>query len=160
MSLLALMAISLVANSAAQKRAAIPIEPLTSQVYEATGDRAAIARRGTKCMAQMLKPGVRTAPTILTSDPESGVVVANNSLQYAEKLLIPLVYDARSKVSLEARDGRFRLTHTEIEVLTPHGGWAPAKVWSDKLETDALRTSLVKISADLADCIKKPDEQW
>src|SRR5690348_11105898 len=75
-------------------RASLP--SLTSQVYQADGDHAAITRRANRCAAQLLRSGLQTIPTIISSDPENGSVIARHifKIPIGGKGLFATAFDA------------------------------------------------------------------
>jgi hypothetical protein len=148
-----LLAVVLATSAAA--REAVLLEPLTSQVYEAAGTAEQLAHRGETCMAQTLKPGLVNAPLIVSADYAGGTVVARNSFDYVDRGFIRTDEEGRSRVTFEAKDGRFRISHTAIEQFAPGlGGWVAAKVWADAPLKSDLRARLVEISDMLAGCVR------
>lgn len=121
-----------------------------SEVIEAHGSPAEIAARGEACMAQYLGSGVQGGELIVSRDPAAGVVVSRNSVSYRDGLL---EWQMRSRLTLEAREGRFRLTHTGIERFNDQGGgWsAVGKWWGSGWQK--AETALKDVSAAVADCI-------
>lgn len=131
------------------------LERVESPVYETTGDVAALAGRAATCAAQILKPGMSTAPTVLATDLEGGVVVANNYFEFVGNLY---VLKARSKVRFEARPGRFRITHTDIEVF--NSNWRRVQTPKEG-KRDAMREQLQALSDELAACVRaNPTAEW
>ncbi len=125
-----------------------PLERFESEVFDAAGEPPALARKAQTCMAQILKPGLTDAPTILNADIEGGVVVANNAFTYGSMLPTR----ARSTVTFEARSGRFRLVHSSIEHFLT-GRWHP--VYTHKFGgSEAVKAQLQVISAKVATCIR------
>ena len=124
-----------------------------SDVIEATGTAAEIASRGQACMSQILAGGTVSADIILSSDTERGVIVARNAQEYSEGFMGLLVWQMRSRMTLEAREGRFRVTHSQIERFNDQaGGWGPIGKWNtsgwQRAEAE-LRSTL----ATIANCI-------
>lgn len=140
----------------------VTIDPVISPTYEAAGTQREIGRRGATCLARTVKPGVTTAPTIISTDVESGSTVANNVFEYVDKFLIPTVEQGRSTVTFEAKDGRFRLVHTSIENFVTGQGWTPYKAWSKKVDKSPVRARLLEISDAVAACVKASgrDPNW
>jgi len=135
------------------------IDPVTSQVYETPGDVKSITSRGATCMARVLKPGVTTAATILSTDLEGGRVVARHAYETPGILGQPM--PSRAIVTFEAKEGRFRIVFTDMEEIpSPNLGWQPVR--GRKGPTDAPRTiSLLLDTAWLvAKCVKAPVEDW
>jgi len=72
------------------------LERLESPVYETEGDHQSITKRAIICINQTIKPGFTATPTILSSDLESGTIVANNQFVYAFGFGNMMVYTART----------------------------------------------------------------
>jgi hypothetical protein len=110
---LASLAIVVTAHGAEQPRPA-PIE-----VYEAANlDHQAITKRALVCIPKFANSGLTTADTIVSSDVEAGYIQARNVWTgYAGGTY-------RSTVTLEAKDGRFRISHSDLGVMFPRSGWA------------------------------------
>jgi len=99
---------------------------VTSQVYQAPGTPREIAARAQTCIAQNLRSGAVNAPQIVSSDPDNGVIVAQNALRFGS---LP-EWQIRSRFTFEARDGRFRISQTGIEMFNDMGGgWGPIGKW-------------------------------
>jgi hypothetical protein len=100
---------------------------LTSQVYQTQGSAKEIAMRAQTCMAQMLRPGSVNAQQSVSSDLDNGVIVAQNAVSFGS---FP-EWQARSRFTFEAREGRFRITQTGIEMFNDMGGgWQPIGKWT------------------------------
>lgn len=100
---------------------------LTSQIYQAQGTPKEIATRAQTCMAQSLRPGSVNAQQFVSSEPDNGVIVAQSAVSFGS---FP-VWEARSRFTFEARDGRFRITQTGIEMFNDMGGgWQPIGKWA------------------------------
>jgi hypothetical protein len=99
---------------------------LTSQVYQTAGTPKEIATRAQTCIAQNLRSGTVSAPQIVSSDLDNGVIVAQNALRFGS---LP-EWQIRSRFTFEARDGRFRINQTGIEMFNDMaGGWGPIGKW-------------------------------
>lgn len=154
---LSLLVVAMIAGPAFADTA-IPIGDVTSDVFQTSGDQAAIARRGETCMARVLKPGVITAATIISADYDGGRIVGRNAFGYVEKGWVGVIdQQGRSVVTFEAKPGRFRISHTDIEIWFQIGNgpgeWRGAKAWSKKVDTDPERLALIDITARLAACV-------
>lgn len=133
------------------------MEKLESPVYEAPGDARALTRQAGICIAQTLKAGVTTAPVILNTDLEGGVIVARNVFDYSEFVLFsPLVSPARTTVTFEARPGRFRITHSDIRVFNQE--WRPIRSTKPG-KRDEMSEQLSAISEQIASCVKRAAQQ-
>lgn len=131
------------------------LERIESPVFETNGDRATIARRAIICAAQTLRPGMTNASTIIASDADAGVVVARDDIGLGSD-------EARSTVTIETKDGRFKITHMTIEMhLASVGsfvspGWT--KVAGPSLHccnTDKIVGALNGVTQSLVGCIEK-----
>ena len=99
---------------------------LTSAVYQAQGTPRDIAARAQNCIAQNLRSGTVNAPQIVSSDLDHGVVVAQNALRFGS---LP-EWQIRSRLTFEAREGRFRISQSGIEMFNDMaGGWGPIGKW-------------------------------
>ncbi|MGV3720614.1 MAG: hypothetical protein ACO1SX_06855, partial [Actinomycetota bacterium] len=75
---------------------------------------------------------------------------SRSAVEYRDGML---EWQMRSRLTLEAREGRFRLTHTSIERLNDQaGGWSPVGKWWGSGWQKA-EAALKNISAAIADCI-------
>lgn len=129
-------------------------EPVTT-----TGSPAEIASRGEVCMAQALGSGRAGGELIISRDLAAGVVVSRNAMTYVDGLM---QWEIRSRVTLEARQDRFRITHANIERNNDQwGGWMPIhKGWGTGWQK--AENALKGQSADLAACISATParEEW
>ena len=92
------------------------LNEVTSQVYQMAGTPREIASRATTCIAQNLRSGTTDAPLILSSDLDNGLIVAQNALRFDAKAN---EWQIRSRFTFEAREGRFRITQTDLEMFSP-----------------------------------------
>ena len=119
----------IVLASIASPAAAAPeyLTEVTSRVYQTPGTPRQIASRAQTCIAQNLRPGAVNAPQIVTSDLDSGIIVAQSALEVGS---FP-VWKLRSRFTFEARDGRFRITQTGLEWFNDSGGgeWLGIGKW-------------------------------
>lgn len=99
---------------------------VTSQVYQTAGTPKELATRAFTCIAQNLRPGTVDAQQIVSSDLENGVIVAQNALRFGS---LP-EWQIRSRFTFEAREGRFRISQTGIEMFNDTaGGWGGIGKW-------------------------------
>jgi hypothetical protein len=99
---------------------------VNSQVYQTPGTPKEIATRAQTCIAQNLRSGTVNAPQIVNSDLDNGVIVAQNALRFGS---LP-EWQIRSRFTFEARDGRFRISQTGIEMFNDMGGgWGGIGKW-------------------------------
>ena len=106
------------------------LQRVESPVYEAEGDHQAITKRALVCVAQTVRPGLTDAPTVTSSDLDAGVIVANNAFEVTSGLLR---VRARTTLTVQAKDGRFRIVHTNIEqYLDASYGWTKVGTWGTR----------------------------
>lgn len=143
-------------------------ETLESDPYQATGKKAEITQRGQACMSRQLQNNAvivsstvasNTVPggqVIVSSDIPNGLIVANQRTTYTGRNL--LQYTLQSTVTLEARDGRFKITHTNIGEAQMHAGYAPAtgfrRIGTHMGFSDVPRDLLAKLSSQIAGCVR------
>lgn len=100
---------------------------VTSSVYQTQGTPKEIATRAQTCIAQNLRSGAVNAPQIVSADLDNGVIVAQNAVRFGS---FP-EWEARSRFTFEARDGRFRISQTGIEMFNDMGsGWQQIGKWT------------------------------
>lgn len=99
---------------------------------------------------------------IEVSDPAGGILVANHRVSYYSAL-IP--YSAQARVTVEAKDGRFRIVLTNPERLQRSTGYAPTddfspmhRVWGTGWQEGVEQ--LTAAAEKLATCIQSPAEDW
>jgi len=64
-----------------------------------------------------------------------------------------LTWDLRSKVAIETRDGRFRITHTNIERFNDQGrGWGGVGKWTGS-GWQGAENALNRVSRELSRCM-------
>lgn len=137
-------------------------EYLTSvqgDVITTTGTPAEIAARGEACMARHLGSGRQGGELIVSRDLTAGVIVSRNAVTYRDGLL---EWQMRSRLTLEARQDRFRLTHDAIERFNDQaGGWSAVGRWWGSGWQKA-ETALVNISATITECMTTttPTNDW
>ena len=121
-----------------------------SEPIPARGSVREIAARAEACMARGLAAGVAGGELIVSRDLEGGVVVARNAMEYRDGLLI---WSMRSRVTVEVREGRFRISHENIERFNDQGGgWSPVGKWWGSGWQKA-ESALADVSNDLGACI-------
>ena len=99
---------------------------VTSQVYQSPGTPKELATRASTCIAQNLRPGTVNAQQIVNSDLDNGIIVAQNALRFGA---LP-EWQIRSRFTFEAREGRFRISQTGLEMFNDMaGGWGPIGKW-------------------------------
>lgn len=130
---------------------------LVSDVYEVNASRSDLTRYATACINQHATSGWIDIPTIDSSDPEAGIVVAINHLK-GEGLM---GRDVRTTLTLEARDGRFRIAHSNFQLF---GEWALEWVPLARSGNRWTRTQerLARQNTKIATCVTSAarDDEW
>lgn len=134
------------------------MEPLTVGPWEAQGSASDLTRKGATCIARILKPGFTTAPTIVSSDIEGGRIVANTA--YEIPGILGVSVRSRAKATLEAKDGRFRITFAEVEEFLDGMGWMPVRVRKGPHDAPRQVVALNSQGAKIAECVQAPEEDW
>ena len=131
---------------------------ITSEVYQAAGTPAELTAKANICMSRILVSGTEGGQVIVSSDPANGVVIANNVMSYQDGLL---TWEARSKVTFEARDNRFRIQHTALERFNDQaGGWSPIGKWSMS-GWETAQEAFEAVTAKIAGCVQnQKKEDW
>lgn len=146
--------------AASSARAEI-LATVESPVYEAPGAPPELARKAVVCIGRIIKPGFTTAPTIVAQDIEGGVVVANVAFEFQDRALVILTYPGRAKLTFEGRPGRFRMVSSEIEKFVEGAGFGWSSVVRPKKAAKAgAEAVLLKISDDVAACVKQASADW
>src|SRR5690242_6103186 len=113
-SLMRTFAASFLATAALLPAAATAenLDEVDSQVYTTTGTHQEIMARAATCVAQLMKPGRPDTPLILSRDDAAGVMVIVNYTTFSARMI---TWALHTKMTFEAKDGRFRIIHTGIE---------------------------------------------
>lgn len=143
------------------------LETVQSTVFETGGEHTTLTRRAAICLVQ--NAGVPGQS--VQSDPDSGIVVGAALFPYSQG---GIPWSVRSTLTVEAKDGRFRLTHTALTQKQggpavpsgwsifngsvdqrSEGGWMKVGKWrfsgSEKVEAAAQA-----LSQKIASCIQAP----
>ena len=96
-------------------------ETVQSPVFESAGDHMMLAKRAATCLAQ----NTGLSGQAIQSDLDGGTVVGASLFSYSQG---GIPWSVRSTLTVEAKDGRFRLTHTNL--TQKQGGPAVASGWS------------------------------
>jgi hypothetical protein len=153
------------------------IDVMTSRSFETGGTSAAIIERAQNCVTRYVSNTPNTSsgvlgiigakgqhssssdveqPVLESADPQSGTLVAHSRAQYHHLLL---AFEARSRFSVDAKDGRFRIVQTDLAYRQLDTGndvaqdFSPIQRlavtgWDDALE------ALQEVSDKVADCIQ------
>lgn len=124
-----------------------------------TGTVSEVTLRAQACASRSLNSGSDGGQVILSSDPAAGVVVAANWLEYRDGM-VP--WKLRSRVTIEVREGRFRVRHDSIErhndqsfgaQVLGASPWSPVGKWWGSGWQKA-ETALKAVSDRLSSCIQ------
>lgn len=146
MKIAGLTGLLLAALLTSESAAAEYLEQVRSEVFQSPGTASELSNRAKMCAARSLAPGLQGGNIILSAD-DTGVV-ANNSVRYNSGLM---EWSLRSKVLIETREGRFRITHTNIERLN-NGSWSSVGKWTGS-GWQSAETALTDISRSLSRCM-------
>lgn len=148
------------------------VEKVESPVFQHESTASQLTSRGKVCIAELVKfeSGSNSATNPIIIEAENKII-ANSRFEYTYLLLR---HSAKSKLVFEARDGRFKITHTDIgykQVATSGGlAWGAskndneghiqlAKVWGTGWEE--LEKQLQNLSVKVADCvIREKKQDW
>ncbi len=149
-----------VANSGGVKT----IFTATSPVHEVPdATPRAVIEKAVACTSTIVTTRSQETPLFSTQDPDSGLLVANIRVEYYAALTQRVV---QSRLTIEAREGRFRMTHSDMRNSV---GSSPAdlhlltKIWGTSWERSIKELS--DTSEKIAACIKssaepKKAEDW
>lgn len=153
------------------------IDVMTSQLFESHGTSAEIIGRAQSCVAKYVSntPSTSTGvlgiigakgqhssssdieqPVLESADPQNGTLVAHSRAQYHHLLLS---FEVRSKFSIDAKDGRFKIVQSDLAYRQLDTGndavqdFSPIQRlavtgWDDALE------ALQDVSDEVAECIQ------
>jgi len=159
------------------------LEEVESEVYQASGSAQEISKRAKRCIAQIVRNdevrisdsstgtgifsafsggggqghsgGVSGGDVIVDADIEGGIITANNRVDYSSKML---THNVQSTMTFLAKDGRFKIRHTNIQYLQKSTGsmhntgyQRVGKWWGSGWE-DA-KEALDEVSKKVADCV-------
>lgn len=152
------------------------LNEVESEVYEVTGTQAQIAQRGRACMAQLLaneetelygdshwkygskSTNVEGGDVLQDAIPEEGVVVATSRYDMPGSGMSGR-QSIRSRITFLAREGRFKIRHTNIEMAAYSSGTLPnigyhkvGKWWG--AHSDKVEASLKTKSYEIATCVR------
>lgn len=121
---------------------------VVSAPMETAGTASEIAARGRRCIASTFGSGVAGGELII-SDADN-IIVARNASSYMDGLL---KWQIRSRVTFEARDGRFRISQTALERFNDQsGGWSVIGKWRGSGWQKA-EAAYVSSAASLTECV-------
>lgn len=164
------------------------VDQIISGPFEATGTASEIANKGRACMIKTLKNDAITvrdsAPNgvafgklideqtnsntlpggevISVFDASTGLVIANSRAALPGMLSVEYL---QSTVTLEARDGRFRITQTNIGRASSDSGglenrgFQPVYIQAMSGHKKVV-AALEQVAAKVAACVQAPAEDW
>jgi hypothetical protein len=140
----------------ASAHAAEYLTTVTSEVYQTNGTQSEIARRGQSCIARNIH--ATDGQVILSSDRDAGVITAQNAFEYGS---LPR-WQLRSTLTFEAKDGRFRIVHTNIErfndaALGGAGWYGVGKWWGS--DWKRVQKELTDRATAVAQCVMAPEKK-
>jgi hypothetical protein len=131
--------------------------PVQSEVFTTSGTQTEIAKRGEVCIARLVRNesmgGQATGSTIASSVPDAGLVVANSRITVKSLLMNQVV---QSVLTFESKDGRFRITHTDMKFADPGPFSHFTPVYARTPLAKSVATALQKFSGDIAACVQQP----
>ncbi len=121
---------------------------LASEVYEVNANAADLTRFATACINQHATSGFLDIPTIQSTDPAAGLVVATS--HFSGEGLVGR--DVRTTLTFEARENRFRITYSNFQLF---GEWALEWVPLSRSGSRWLRAQerMNRQSANIANCV-------
>lgn len=144
-----------------------------SGVIEATGSAKEIAQRARVCVVQhvhydsvQLNDASASSQAaggnlFVTDDPESGIVAANSRVPF--KMMLTQ-WSAQSVVTILARDGRFKIQHTNVQAAMLSTGYTHndgyRRVGEEVRGEKQVAKALTDLSAKLAECIQANQADW
>jgi hypothetical protein len=144
-----------------------------SQVYETPGTIPEITKRAKRCMLENVRnDDVKIGSTVNSDkerggsaiadvDLEGGAIVSNNRVDYSRMML---AHTVKSTMTFMAKEGRFKIRHTNIESLQKNTGYMAntgfrpvVKQWGTGWE--AANEALVGVTEKVAQCVMKPADE-
>lgn len=106
---------------------------------------------------------IEAGPMIELAQPESGLLIANSRSDYTAMMM---GYNVRTKLTIEAKDGRFRITAGDLQSLAKSAGTASNKGYREIIKQwgmgwepaiTAVKNTTDKITACI---VEKPGGDW
>ena len=127
-----------------------------SEVFQTPGTPREIAARARICMSQVLTAGTVNGDVIISSDLDDGIIVARSALKYGS---LP-EWEIRSRFTFEAREGRFRITQTNLERFNDMaGGWGPIGKWPGS-QWKGAENAFQLAALNVALCVTSKRQDW
>ncbi len=156
------------------------LEKIESQTYKTPGSTQQITLKGKNCITQIVSnEGVKVSSgnimfrnardtsshiqggnVIINTDLNSGLVVANNRVDFTSTLLS---HSAKSKITFLAKPGRFRIRHSGIKQVQRRTGNMPTSGYR-KVHTSfggghkKVKATLEAVSLKIAKCVKAAEK--
>lgn len=154
------------------------LEEVDSEVYELPGTVAEITQKAELCIARVIQfdeariaessssvyisetpgkriDGISGGAVFVSKDIEGGTIVANSRTEYGGFLGAQTV---QSTLTFRAKEGRFKITHTNIKAASKNSGYAanngfiPVGKWPGS-PWKKVTKSLSSVTEDLSSCI-------
>lgn len=163
------------------------LEKVESDVFEASGSKQEIAKRGKLCISSIVRNeevrisdstastgplasageghsgGITGGDVFVDVDIEAGTITVNNRVDYTSKLL---AHNIKSTMMFFVKDGRFKIQHANIEQVQKNTeymhntGYMRVGKWWGSGWKDAEK-ALTDILSKVAECvINGPKEDW
>jgi len=162
------------------------LDTVESKVYQADASKKVFMERGEACIdslvrndAVMLNKGtgsflgnagailggtasysgdetIQGGRVIAKVQPDKGIILANSRIDFAKNLIS---YNVQSRIRLEVKEGRFRITHEHIlEAMKSSSGSRGYGKVAERWGTGWEKTEaeLIKLSDNIATCMSKP----
>lgn len=121
---------------------------LASEVYEVSANAPDLTRFATACINQHATSGFLDIPTIRSTDPAAGLVVATS--HFSGEGLVGR--DVRTNLTFEARENRFRITHSNFQLFSEWAlEWVPLTRSGSRWVRTQARAN--QQSIDIANCV-------
>jgi len=170
------------------------LETVDSDVFQTTGSIQEITKKAKVCMSRILQnnevrisdsasgtgffsgltstmdnskghsDGVTGGAVLADADIDGGIITANSRIDYSSNLLS---HNVKSTVSFQAKEGRFKIGHSNIEYLQKSTGYMHndgyrkiVKAWGTGWGN--AERELQGVTTKIADCIlsKSKNDEW
>lgn len=131
-----------------------------SPVFEAPGTHQEITRRAQLCVAQLVRNDqfnhIESGLVVIASDPDAGQVIANSRTEMRTTFMMSMRDSLQSTLSVLAKDGRFKITHSKI-LFAVVGSGGYDGLHAKSIFVAKAKKTLDALDESLAACIQKPD---
>ncbi len=191
-TLIAFTALFLLLPSLAYSKAK-QLEMVESEVYQTEGTKQEIAKKAKRCIGSEVSneaviisdsrkslglfggkigggdsdvesSNIQGGGIFISTDIEEGTIIAKNRVDYRAKFL---EYNAKSTLKFLAKDGRFKIKHTNIQNLQKKTGYMANSGYSNVFVQwgsgwQAVEKALNGVSTKIAKCVQKveKEEDW